>query len=106
MVGGLCRQPFPGAEQGGDLASFLACATPVILSVGGEAAEVLGRIGGGLSVPPEDAPAIAEAARQLKAHPDIARVMGQRGRAAVVAEYSREAQAGQLEALLRQVVGR
>ncbi len=83
----------------------LACATPVVLSVGGEAAETLGRIGGGISVPPEDAGAIARAARWLKTHPDQARAMGKRGRTAVVAEYSREAQAGQLETLLRQVVG-
>ncbi len=84
----------------------LACATPVILSVGGEAADVLNRINGGLSVPPEDADAIAEAARWMKAHREEAQAMGARGRAAVVAEYSREAQAGQLETLLRQVVGR
>ncbi len=84
----------------------LACATPIILSVGGEAAAVLGRIGGGLSVTPEDAPAIVAAARWLKAHPEEARAMGERGRAAVIAEYSREAQAGQLESLLREVAGR
>jgi colanic acid biosynthesis glycosyl transferase WcaI len=84
----------------------LACATPVILSVGGEAAEVLARIGGGLSVTPEDAPAIVAVARWMKAHAVEARAMGERGRAAVIAEYSREAEAGQLEALLRQVVGR
>lgn len=83
----------------------LACATPLILSVGGEAADVLGRIGGGLCVAPEDAPAIANAALWLKAHPSAAQAMGERGRAAVSAEYSREAQAAQLETLLQQVVG-
>lgn len=84
----------------------LACATPVILSVGGEAARVLEQMGAGLSVPPEDGEAIANAALVLKRNPEVAKLMGARGREAVVAEYSREAQAGQLEGLLRQVVSK
>lgn len=82
----------------------MACATPVILSVGGEAARVLAEIGGGVAVEPESAAEIAAAIRWLQAHPDEAQAMGQRGRAVVTARYSREAQAAELETLLKEVV--
>ncbi len=82
----------------------LACSTPVILSVGGEATRVLGEMQAGIAVEPESAAQIVEAIRWLQAHPNEARLMGARGRAAVTAHYSRQAQAAELTSLLEQVV--
>lgn len=84
----------------------LASGTPVVLSVRGEAAEVLREAGGGISVQPEDAGAIADAILWLRDHPDQARRMGEQGRAFVVERYSRQAQAQLLEQLLRRLAKR
>jgi glycosyltransferase involved in cell wall biosynthesis len=80
-----------------------ACACPVILSIDGEARRVLELANGGLFVPPEDAPALAEAIRRLAALPDRGRTLGTNGRRLTDEQYSRQAQARQLETLLRTV---
>jgi colanic acid biosynthesis glycosyl transferase WcaI len=80
-----------------------ACARPVVLSVGGEAASVLEEAGGGLACPPEDSEALAGAIQRLAGNPAEAAEMGRSGRALVEARYSRTAQAGLLERLLSEV---
>ena len=84
----------------------MACGAPVLLSASGEAAAVLAAAGAGLTVPPEDLVPLTEAILYLKDHPAEAAAMGQRGRAFVVREYSRQEQARRLERLLRAVAGR
>lgn len=71
----------------------LACAKPVLLSVDGEAREILEASGGGLFVPPGDAEALAEAVRQLGRQPELRRAMGERGRQFVMRHYRRRDQA-------------
>jgi glycosyltransferase involved in cell wall biosynthesis len=65
----------------------LACASPVIFSGEGEMAQLLLENRCGIVVPPEDAPAFAEAVVRLADHPDEARDLGVRGRALVERSY-------------------
>lgn len=81
-----------------------ACSRPVVLSLSGEAERVLHEAGGGISTRPEDAAAIAGAIERLKANPDEAMRMGERGRRFVVSRFSRLEQARKLEELLESVV--
>jgi glycosyltransferase involved in cell wall biosynthesis len=81
-----------------------ACARPVVLSVGGEAASVLEEAQGGVACPPEDPMAMAEGIRFMADNRDVASEMGRSGRVLVEARYSREAQARRLENLLGQVL--
>lgn len=79
----------------------MACERPILLSAEGEALSVLRQEQVGISVPPETPEALCQAMLELKSDPHQARQYGLRGRQAVVERYSRQAQARQLEALLR-----
>lgn len=69
---------------------FLACARPVVLMVNGEAREILESSGGGVWVGPEDAAGLARAIEKLMATTtEERRRMGERGRAYVLARYTR-----------------
>ncbi len=83
-----------------------ACARPVVLSVEGEARAIMDQVRGGVAAKPESPAAIADAIRELKAHPQAAAAMGRRGHAAVLERFSREILAQQLEQLLADVVRR
>jgi glycosyltransferase involved in cell wall biosynthesis len=86
------------------LFDFLACSRPVILMVNGEAREVLEASGNGVWVAPEDSAGLAKAVVELMERPEEERrAMGARGRAYVVAHYSRAAQAERLVRLLEAV---
>ncbi|MGE0385133.1 MAG: glycosyltransferase family 4 protein [Gammaproteobacteria bacterium] len=77
-----------------------ACECPIILSVDGEARDMLVQAGAGLHAPPEDSVAIAGAILRMKCSADERRAMGRNGRAFVAAHYSRARAAGELERLL------
>jgi len=81
-----------------------ACACPVILSIAGEAQQVLTEAKAGLFAEPEDPAAIAAAILTLHDAPAWARELGQNGRRYVEAHYSRERMAQRLETLLCEVV--
>jgi glycosyltransferase involved in cell wall biosynthesis len=81
-----------------------ACARPTVLSVSGEAEQVLTEAGAGIAVPPEDPAALAGALLHLRNHPEQAQQMGQQGRSYVQAHYSRHSQARALESLLENVI--
>lgn len=80
-----------------------ACATPIVLSVAGEAVGVLDEADGGVAVPPEDARKLAQAIEYLRANPDRAREMGSKGQEYVTRHYTRQEQARRLEELLLEV---
>jgi glycosyltransferase involved in cell wall biosynthesis len=82
----------------------MACERPILLSAEGEALSVLKQEQVGLSVPPEDPDQLCEAILTLKGDPAQARSFGKRGRPAVIARYSRQAQARQLESMLSAVL--
>jgi glycosyltransferase involved in cell wall biosynthesis len=81
-----------------------ACGCPVILSIDGEARQLLERADAGLFVEPENAGQMAEAILKLKGDPDRLRRYGDNGRHAVEAGYSRQRLAVQLEALLLEMI--
>jgi glycosyltransferase involved in cell wall biosynthesis len=67
-----------------------ACERPVLLSVDGEARQILESANGGVFVPPEDVRALANAILELKRDPDKRESMGKRGRLFTERHYSRE----------------
>lgn len=85
------------------LFDFLACATPVVLMVDGEARRILETSGGGVYVEPEDACGLAETLRRMADEPGQLPEMGRSGREYVLAHHSRHQQADRLDTLLRQV---
>jgi glycosyltransferase involved in cell wall biosynthesis len=89
------------------LFDFMACARPVILLVNGEARAMLDSAGAGVWVMPEDGPGLAKAVVSLAEQPaEERRRMGERGRAFVLADYTRAAQGQRLLALLDGLAGR
>ena len=79
------------------------CQRPVILSVAGEAQGILDDVGGGIAVEPENVQQIADVILDLRADPEAARQMGQRGYTAAKERFSREAMAQQLERVLSRI---
>jgi glycosyltransferase involved in cell wall biosynthesis len=83
-----------------------ACGCPVILSIEGEAREVLGRARGGVFVQPEDAEEMAQVVLYLRNRPEERLRMGENGRRFVEQNYSRQDLAAGLETLLVQEIER
>jgi glycosyltransferase involved in cell wall biosynthesis len=84
----------------------MAAARPIVLSVNGEAAELVEVSGGGVTVPAEDAEALAVAIAELAADPPRARRIGDAGRAWVEAHFARDRLARRFEALLYEAARR
>lgn len=82
-----------------------ACGRPVILSIDGEARQVLEQAGAGVYVEPEDSEQMAQAVLQLRGDPDCLHCFGQRARRFVEQHFSRQQLATRLEALLHECVG-
>lgn len=80
-----------------------ACERPIVLSVAGEARRVLEQANAGIACRPEDPADMARAIRALRDNPAVAEEMGKSGRAFVLTNYSRRAQAQVLERILRTV---
>jgi colanic acid biosynthesis glycosyl transferase WcaI len=82
-----------------------AAGCPTLVSIEGEAQQVLEEAGAGRFVEPENPQALVRAIRVLATDRAACREMGIRGRAFVEIHYSRQAQARQLERVLRTLVG-
>lgn len=72
---------------------FMSCGVPVILSVDGQAREVMEKGRGGVFVPPEDSKALAEAVITLKEDEKLRENLKQNGRNFILNEYTRKAKA-------------
>jgi len=83
-----------------------ACACPTLVTIGGEAKEVLAQAAAGVWVAPEDVEALSAAILRLVDDPAQVRQMGENGRRFVAEHYSRQAQAQQLEKLLTSLLNR
>jgi glycosyltransferase involved in cell wall biosynthesis len=81
---------------------YMAVGRPVVLSAGGEAAQLLRTSGAGVVVPPEDPHALADALRSLASDPGRADELAARGRAFARSRL-RSVQAERLEQLLLDV---
>jgi len=79
---------------------ILACCRPILASLEGEAAEILGSSGAALVVPAEDTDAITASLVLLAGNPSLRSELGARGRPFVAAHYDRQRlAAGYLEIL-------
>lgn len=83
-----------------------AMQTPLVLGVRGQAAEIVAKSGAGIVVPPEDAPALAQAVRELAADPGRRAEMGASGRRFVAEHYDRRALARRYAELLGRVAAK
>jgi len=87
--------------------AYLACGRPIISCVVGDAADVIQSADAGIVCAPEDPEALAQAVRDLYAMPESQRqVMGDAGRRAFLANYTRRVLVDRYEALLLEVAQR
>ncbi len=86
---------------------IMACARPMLLGVEGEARRLVEQeAGAALSVEPENANALVSAILYLHGHPDLANLMGQRGRVFVEERFNRDQLTSALEARLMLLLGK
>ncbi|MCU1309741.1 MAG: glycosyltransferase WbuB [Candidatus Angelobacter sp.] len=78
----------------------MACAKPVVLSIEGEAADLLCEAKAGLCVAPEDPTAILDAITTLIRDPNRAQELGCSGRRYVMQNFSRASRARQLDEII------
>jgi colanic acid biosynthesis glycosyl transferase WcaI len=84
--------------------AYMACAKPVLMAVGGDAAELIRSSGAGLTCPPENPEAMAEAVLRFFRMPGAEReAMGLRGRECFVQGFSRSVVLRQCETLLESI---
>jgi len=84
--------------------AYLACGRPILGVVAGDPADVIREAGAGVICPQEDPAALAQMVRSLYAMPPTEReAMGQAGRQAFLANYTRRVLVDRYEALLREV---
>lgn len=95
----------PSRHEGLGVAALeaMAAARPVIATRVGGLPEVVGD-DAGILVPPEDAPALARAIARLAGDPQLARALGEAGRARVAARFTVEAMATATRAVYRRLV--
>jgi glycosyltransferase involved in cell wall biosynthesis len=72
------------------LLEFMSCTRPVILGVDGHARRVMEQANAGISIPPEDSPALAEAVIRLAADPALRESLGRNGRQHILQHFSRQ----------------
>ena len=85
--------------------AYMQSGKPVLMAVGGEAAEFVTQNGFGLAVPPSTPTAIAGAVRQLRSMSPAERAqMGEHGRSNYRQKYSATVQVGRMEAMLQKAV--
>jgi glycosyltransferase involved in cell wall biosynthesis len=81
-----------------------ACECPIILSMQGEAQQVLQQANAGVYVEPESPSALAQVVQEMVNHSKLLRRYGRNGRRFVEEHYSRQAQAQRLTRLLESLV--
>jgi glycosyltransferase involved in cell wall biosynthesis len=81
-----------------------ACQCPTLVSIDGEARQVLTAAKAGLYIEPENSEALVVAILQLQNDFAGSRQMGLNGRRIVTEYYSRQAQARQLERILTEIL--
>lgn len=91
----------------GKTMAYLACARPIICSVAGDAADIVRDAGAGLTCPPEDPRALAQAIRELYALPvEKRKAMGQAGRTVFLEKFERMKLVKRYENLFNDIVRR
>jgi len=85
---------------------YMAAGLPVVASDFPLWREIIEKHGCGVCVDPNDPEAIAEALKKLKANDQLAKEMGERGRAAVESFFTWENEAEKLDALYQRIMAR
>lgn len=102
----LRRDPLFEITIPGKTIAYLACGRPILCVVAGDAADVVRDAGAGVTCPPQDPAALAQAVRDLHAMAAEQReAMGQAGRRAFLANYTRAVLVGRYEELLTRIAG-
>jgi colanic acid biosynthesis glycosyl transferase WcaI len=83
---------------------IMGSARPMVLTVDGEARQLVEEARSGVFVPPEDPVALSEAILRLKKSPSLCAEMGSSGRAFVEARFSRKSLARQYLAVLAELL--
>ncbi len=87
--------------------AYMACGRPVLMAVGGDAADLIRTTGAGVICRPGDGKELADAVRRLRDMSSEAREqMGRAGREAFLTSYSRSVLLDHYEKLLVEVAGR
>lgn len=86
------------------LFTYLACAKPVVFSVGGETRSLMEKADAGIYIEPENAFQLKEAILKLKSNPELCSTMGKNGRKLVAENFSRKKLAEQLESTLKKLI--
>jgi len=82
---------------------YMAAGKPVVLAIGGVIRDVIEKAGAGISAPPGDPQALANALIRLERDPRSGVEMGRRGREYVVTHFDRTALAQKMETLMREL---
>jgi colanic acid biosynthesis glycosyl transferase WcaI len=86
------------------LQSYLASARPIVAALDGEGARIVEEAAAGVTCPPEDGRALAEAVQSLRdMDPESRASMGLQGRAYYEAHFDRQTLIGDMERLMRSV---
>lgn len=83
---------------------YLSVGKPVIAAIEGEAARLIDQHNCGVTTPPEDATALADAIAFLADHPEQAGAMGLAARRTCETHFNRQRQVDRFDSILRQVV--
>jgi colanic acid biosynthesis glycosyl transferase WcaI len=82
---------------------YMSCARPVILGVQGQAQQILEDAGAGVVIEPEDADALASAIIQLDHDHELAKALGEQGRAYILQNFSRASTAQKYITILHDI---
>lgn len=85
---------------------FLSCGRPVILSVEGQAREIIEASQGGVAIEPEKSAALAATILELRNSPERCAALGRNGRAYIQREFSRESTASRYIEVLESITGK
>lgn len=100
----LRRDPLFAITIPGKTTAYLACGRPILCAVAGDTAAMVQQAGAGLTCPPEDPDALGRRVREFQALSREQReAMGQAGRRAFLANYTRAVLLDRYEALLTRV---
>jgi glycosyltransferase involved in cell wall biosynthesis len=101
----LKRDPLFEITIPGKTTAYLACGRPILCSVAGDAAEMVRAANAGVTCPPEDPDALAQAVRDLYAMPRADReAMGEAGRRKFLEKYTRAVLVDLYEVLFQSVL--
>ena len=82
----------------------MAAGTPVIVSIAGEAEDLVHDANGGLCIPPDDARALRDAILRLRDNPALGHALSQNARTYIARHYDRQKIAAKLHSLLLSLV--